>query len=332
MGQRKVTLFTAQWGDLPFDTVCSYAQEFGYDGVEIGCVGDHIDIVNFDEAACQRVKQTLTKYNLELYAISAHALGQCVCDRIDQRHKSLLDAQTWGDGDPEGVRQRAAQLMIRLGEIAVMLGVNTVVGFTGSPIWHLLYSFPPVADSMIEDGFKQVASRFKPILDAYERMGVKFALEVHPTEIAFDVVTAQRTLEALDYHPAFGFNYDPSHFAYQNVDYVEFLYKFSDRIFHVHMKDVWWSDKPTLAGTFGGHLNFGDRQRAWDFRSVGRGKVDFDAIIRALNNINYSGPLSVEWEDSGMDRRYGAKESCEFVRKVDFEPSNIAFDAGFERA
>lgn len=330
MGQRKVTLFTAQWGDLSFDSVCKYAHEFGYDGVEIACGDSHLNTGAFDDKYCSNVLDTLSKYKLNIYAISAHLLGQCVCDKIDERHKSILPSYIWGDGDPEGVRQRAAQEMIKVGEIAVALGVNTVVGFTGSPIWHLLYSFPPVPDKMIDDGFAEFGRRFKPILDAYQRMGLKFALEVHPTEIAFDIVTAKRALEAVDYHPAFGFNYDPSHFGYQGVDYVEFIYEFHDRIFHVHMKDVWWSDKPTKAGVFGGHLNFGDRRRFWDFRSVGRGKIDFDSIIRALNRINYQGPLSVEWEDSGMDRKHGAKESCQYVRNIDFEPSEIAFDAAFE--
>ncbi len=331
MGQRKVTLFTAQWGDLPFEDVCRYAQEFGYDGVEIGCGDNHLDVGSFDEAYCQNIKATLDRYGLELYTISAHTLGQCVCDRIDERHKAILPEYIWGDGEPEGVRQRATQAMIDYGKAAAALGATVVVGFTGSPIWHLLYSFPPVSDQMIDDGFAEFGRRFMPILDAYEQMGIKFALEVHPTEIAFDIASSQRALEAVNYHPAFGFNYDPSHMGYQGVDYVEFIHEFSDRIFHVHMKDVWWSDKPMPVGVFGGHVNFGDRRRFWDFRSVGRGKIDFDAIIRALNQINYNGPLSVEWEDSGMDRCYGAKESCEYVKKIDFEPSNIAFDAAFER-
>ena len=141
----------------------------------------------------------------------------------------------------------------------------------------------------------------------------------------------KRALEALDYHPAFGFNYDPSHLGYQGVDYVQFIYTFADRIFHVHMKDVWWSDKPMPAGVFGGHLPFGDVDRYWDFRSMGRGKINFEEIIRALNRINYQGPLSVEWEDSGMDREHGAAESLRFVKSIDFKPSTIAFDAGFEK-
>jgi sugar phosphate isomerase/epimerase len=221
--------------------------------------------------------------------------------------------------------------MIRTGEAAKRLGVSVVNGFTGSPIWHLVYSFPPVPPSMIDNGFKEFADRWLPILDAYKRLGVKFALEVHPTEIAFDIASARRALAAVKNHPAFGFNYDPSHLGYQGVDYVEFIYTFSEKIFHVHMKDAGWSDVPVEAGVFGGHTEFGTKGRYWDFRSLGRGNINFEEIIRALNRIGYKGPLSVEWEDSGMDREHGAAEACDFVRSVDFAPSNIAFDSAFEK-
>ena len=110
---------------------------------------------------------------------------------------------------------------------------------------------------------------------------------------------------------------------------MEFLYRFRDRIAHAHVKDAWWSETPREAGVFGGHLAFGDRRRFWNFRSPGRGTIDFEAIVRALNEIGYRGPLSVEWEDDGMDREHGAAEACGFVRDLDFAPSRIAFDAAF---
>jgi sugar phosphate isomerase/epimerase len=184
---------------------------------------------------------------------------------------------------------------------------------------------------MIDNGYKDFAIRWKPILDAYKKLGIRFALEVHPTEIAFDIASARRTLEALKNHSSFGFNYDPSHFGYQGVDYVGFIHAFSDRIFHVHMKDVRWSEIPTEAGVFGGHTEFGTKGRYWDFRSLGRGNINFEEIIRALNTIGYKGPLSVEWEDSGMDREHGAVEACQYVKSVDFPPSDIAFDSAFEK-
>jgi sugar phosphate isomerase/epimerase len=184
---------------------------------------------------------------------------------------------------------------------------------------------------MIEKGYKDFATRWKPILDEYQKIGVKYALEVHPTEIAFDIVSAEKALKAINYHPAFGFNFDPSHMGYQGVDYVEFIYRFSDRIFHVHMKDVYWKNTPGTVGVFGGHVTFGDPRRFWNFRSLGRGCINFEEIIRALNHINYQGPLSVEWEDSAMDREAGAEEACTFVKKIDFRPSGFAFDAAFEK-
>ena len=327
---RPVTLFTGQWADLPLETLCQQAVEFGYDGLELACWGDHFEVDQADDAYCKAKRQLLDEHGLELFSISNHLVGQAVCDAIDGRHQAILPPRIFGDGRPEGVRQRAAEEMIATGRAAARLGIDVVNGFTGSSIWPLLYSFPPVSPDLIEAGYADFAVRWKPILDQYQALGVKFALEVHPTEIAFDIASAERAIQALDGHPAFGFNYDPSHLGYQGVDYVEFIYRFSDRIFHVHMKDVGWSATPTDAGVFGGHTEFGDRRRYWDFRSLGRGNIDFEEIIRALNRINYQGPLSVEWEDSGMDRVHGATEAAAFVKKIDFPPSDMAFDAAFE--
>lgn len=327
---RLVTLYTLQWGDLPLEEVCKKAKAFGYDGLELG-LPDHLDVRRTDPAYYQGIKDLLAKYDLKLRTISTHLVGQAVCDRIDERHKAILPAYIWGDGDPEGVRQRAADELIRTAEAAKMLGINTVVGFTGSSIWHYLYSFPPVPPSYIEKGYEDFAERFLPILDKYQKLGIRYALEVHPTEIAFDTVSARRALEAVGNHPAFGFNYDPSHLGYQGVDYVDFIYEFPDRIFHVHMKDAYWSDTMKQIGVFGGHVAFGDPRRFWNFRSVGRGRINFEEIIRALNAIGYQGPLSIEWEDSAMDREHGARESCAFTKRIDFRQSAHAFDAFFSK-
>jgi len=327
---RPVTLFTGQWADLPLETLCEKAKYFGYDGLELACWGDHFEVDKADEHYCNEKLALLGKYGLKVFAISTHLVGQAVSDRIDERHKSILPEYVWGDGDPAGVNKRAAEEVIKTGEAAARMGLKVVNGFTGSPIWHLIYGFPPTPASMIDEGFEKFAAQWKPILDAYQRLGVCYALEVHPTEIAFDIVSARKALEALDYHPAFGFNYDPSHLGYQGVDYVKFISTFSDRIFHVHMKDAGWSDVPVEAGVFGGHTEFGAPGRFWDFRSLGHGDINFEEIIRALNRIGYKGPLSVEWEDSGMDREHGANEAEDFVREVDFPPSAIDFDAAFE--
>ena len=329
--KRQVTLFTGQWADLTLEDVCKKAVAFGYDGLELACWGDHIEVDKADQAYCDAKLALLKKYNLKLFSISTHLVGQAVCDNPDIRHKGMLSDEIWGDGNPEGIRQRAAANIIKTGEVAKMLGLKVVNGFTGSSIWHLNYSFPAVSQEMIQAGYDDFAKRWIPILDAYQKMGVKYALEVHPTEIAFDIETARKALQAVNNHPAFGFNFDPSHFGYQGVDYTKFIYVFAERIFHVHMKDVSWNEHPGTSGVFGGHLDFGDSRRYWNFRSVGRGRINFENIIRALNDTGYNGPLSVEWEDSGMDREMGAAESCAFVKKIDFSPSSLAFDAAFSK-
>jgi sugar phosphate isomerase/epimerase len=330
---RPITLFTGQWADLPLEQLAPMARQWGYDGLELACWGDHFDVSRAlkEDGYCDERRALLERHGLSVFAVSSHLVGQAVCDRIDERHKSILPPHVWGDGGPEGVRGRAAAEMQATARAAARLGVKVVNGFTGSSIWPLLYSFPPVPDSMIDAGYRDFAERWNPILDVFDEVGVRFGLEVHPTEIAFDTSSAARAIEALDGRRAFGFNYDPSHFGYQGVDYVGFITRFADRIYHAHMKDVWWSNTPKPSGVFGGHLAFGHRDRFWDFRSIGRGRIDFEAIVRALNDAGYTGPLSVEWEDGAMQREFGAREACEKLRAIDFPASSVAFDAAFAR-
>lgn len=339
---RPVTLFTGQWADLSLNELAPLVKQMGYDGVELACWGDHFEVQRaLDEPDYIPEKWALLeKHGLTCYAISAHLVGQCVCDRLDERHKAILPEALWGDGEPEGVHQRAANEMkatakaarkffdARPGGAPERVVVN---GFTGSSIWHLLYGFPPLVPGQIDAGFEDFAKRWTPILDAFDAENVDFALEVHPTEIAFDIASAQRALEAIGSHKRFGFNYDPSHLGYQGVDYVKFIRKFADRIYHCHVKDAWWGRGNGDAGVFGGHTDFADPRRNWDFRSVGRGDIDFEEIMVALNDIGYHGPLSIEWEDSRMDRIHGGTEAADFVRNLDFAPSNVAFDAAFDK-
>jgi sugar phosphate isomerase/epimerase len=330
---RPVTLFTGQWADLPLETLAQKAKSWGYDGLELACWGDHFEIDKAlkDDKYCKAKRDMLKKYGLQVFAISNHLVGQCICDNIDQRHKSILSPEIWGDGEPEGVKKRAAQNMIDAARAAKKLGVGVVNGFTGSSIWHLLYSFPPASKEMIDAGYADFAKRFKPILSAFKAEGIKFGLEVHPTEIAFDIASAQRAIDAVKRHECFGFNYDPSHLGYQGVDYVKFIRTFGKRIWHTHMKDVWWGHGDGTVGVFGGHTDFADPRRYWDFRSIGHGDINFEEIVVALNDIGYQGPLSIEWEDSRMDREHGAAEAVQFIKKADFKPSQVAFDAAFEK-
>ena len=327
---RPVTLFTGQWADLPLETLAKKAAAWGYDGLELACWGDHMDVFKAaeDKAYCQQQLDILKKNGLELFAISNHLAGQLVCDlNNDSRSDCFAPADCAGDSEKK--RKWAIESMTNAAKAAKNLGIKIVNGFTGSSIWQLLYSFPPASEEMINDGFKNFADLWNPILDIFDECGVKFALEVHPTEIAYDIHTAKRTLKAINNREAFGFNFDPSHLHWQMVDPVKFIRKFSDRIYHVHMKDA-ALQLDGESGILASHFNFGDYRRGWDFRSLGHGEVNFEEIIRALNQINYTGPLSVEWEDCGMERFAGATESAEFVKRVDFTPSNVVFDEAFD--
>lgn len=326
---RPVTLFTGQWADLTLDVLAKKAKGWGYDGLELACWGDHMEVEKAakDKKYCSGRHELLKKHGLKVWAISHHLAGQMVCDPNDPRSDGFVPKAV--QGKPEEKRKWAIETMKLTAHAAANMGLKVVNGFTGSPIWHLIYPFPPVSEAMIEDGFKRFADLWNPILDVFKKVGVKFALEVHPTEIAFDIVTAERALKALKRRPEFGFNFDPSHLLWQLVDPVRFIQEFPDRIYHVHMKDA-ALQLDGRSGIFSSHLGFGDARRGWDFRSLGHGGVKFEEIIRALNHANYSGPLSVEWEDSGMEREHGAAEAAAFVRKVDFRPSGRSFEAGFD--
>ncbi|OFT66063.1 AP endonuclease [Brachybacterium sp. HMSC06H03] len=324
------TLFTGQWADLTLEEVAELAAGWGYDGLEIAVSGEHLDASRWDDEAyiAERLG-ILEKHGLKVWTISNHLKGQAICDDpIDFRHQAIVGPAVWGDGDPEGVRQRAAEDMRNTARLAQKLGVDTVVGFTGSKIWKYVAMFPPVGQDVIDEGYQDFADRWNPILDVFEECGVRFAHEVHPSEIAYDYWTTKRTLEAIGHRESFGLNWDPSHFMWQEIDPVSFVTDFADRIYHVDCKDI--RVRTTGRNTrLGSHLPWGDPRRGWDFVSFGRGDVPWDAAFRALRSIGYEGPISIEWEDAGMDRLHGAKEALERLRGLDYPVSEQSFDAAF---
>lgn len=328
---RPITLVSGQWTDLPLEQLAAKVSNWGYDGLELVCRGGYIDVQQAatDLDYCRQRLDLLAGCGLKCFALSNHAAGHLVGDPNDDSRTDVF-APPECAGKAEAKRQWAIGAMKNTARAARNLGVGIVTGFTGSPIWHLLYRFPPVPEEWIEAGYARFAELWNPILDVFDECGVRFAFEVHPAQIAFDGVTARRALEAVDRRPAFGLNFDPSHLLWQDVDPVRFLNEFADRIYHVHVKDV--AVRPDgLGGILGSHLRFGDRRRAWDFRSPGHGDVPFEDIFRTLDQIGYQGPLSIEWEDSGMNREFGARDALAFVKRSVAPPSKTAFDAAFDR-
>ena len=326
--KRPVTLFTGQWADLGMKEMCETAQKMGYEGLEIATWGQlDVSKAASDPSYVEEIKDTLSEYGLGCWAIGAHLTGQCVADTLPGAYDSRLDgfAPSEYAGKPEEIQKWAIEEMKLTAKAAENMGVSTVTCFMGSPIWKMWYSFPQTSEDQIEEGYQKIKELWSPIFDVFDECGVKFALEVHPTEIAFDYWSTKKLLEVFDYRPTLGINFDPSHIIWQGIDPAIFLYDFADKIYHVHIKDT----KLNLNGRngiLGSHITFGDQRRGWNFVSPGHGDVDFDNIIRVLNQIGYEGPLSIEWEDSGMERIFGGTEACEFTKKMNFSPSDVAFD------
>jgi sugar phosphate isomerase/epimerase len=327
-----VTLFTGQWADLTLEEVAKYASEWGYDGLEIACSGEHLDVWRAaeDDDYLQSRLDILDRHGLKVWALSNHLTGQAVCDDpIDFRHKAILRSKVWRDGEAEGVRQRAAEELKLTAKVANRLGVDTITGFTGSKIWQYVAMFPPVGADVIDAGYEDFATRWNPILDVFDGEGVRYAHEVHPGEIAYDYWTCVRALEAVGHRTAFGFNWDPSHMMWQGIDPVGFIVDFADRIYHVDCKDTRIRPASGKAGVLGSHLPWGDPRRGWDFVSTGHGDVPWEDAFRALRSVGYSGPISVEWEDAGMGRLHGAKEAAGFVKSLLWDLPTASFDAAF---
>ena len=326
--KRPITICSGQFGDLPLEELCRVMHDLGYEGLELATQA-HIDvnkIVN-DPEYLENFKATLAKYDMKIGAISAHLMGQCVGDNWDPRLDNFAPAEV--KGNPEAIRAWAIEGMKTTAKAAQILGVDVVTCFLGSPIWAMWYSFPQTTPEMVNAGFARIRELWTPIFDVYDECGVRLALEVHPTEIAFDYYSTERLFKELNYRKTLGINFDPSHLQWQGVNPAMFLRDFKDHVYHVHMKDVRVSRDPR-AGILGSHIEFGDTRRGWNFVSLGHGDVDFEDIIRELNQMGYHGPLCVEWEDSGMERMFGAKEAYEFVKRMNFEPSDVAFDAALK--
>lgn len=319
---RPVILFSGQWSDLSLEELVPRAAEWGYQGIDLCCWGDHFEVQRAlsENDYCADKLDLLARYDLQAPVLSCHRVGTAVCDPIDVRHQRILPDYVWGDGNPREVQQRAAEEMMASIRAAQKLGIGVVAGFTGSPLWSYVAGFPAPTKEIIAAGLKQTARQWQPILDVCKECGVKFAFEVHPGQIAFDLYSAEMVLEAMGGREEFGFTVDPSHLHWQGVDPVEFLRRFPDRIYHVHIKDVSLSLNGRN-GILGSYLPYGDPRRGWEPRSPGHGGIDWESFIRALNAIGYDGPLSVEWRDAGMNREFGAEDACRFVKRLDFEPA-----------
>jgi sugar phosphate isomerase/epimerase len=306
---------------MPLEQLVLKASEWGYQALELSCGGDHFEVqrAQSEDDYCQHKLELLARHDLGVLVLSNHRVSQAVGDVIGEQHQSLLPDYVWGDGDPKGVQERAVEEMTATIRAAQKLGVSVVSGFTGSPVWGRLLGFPSPSAEMLTGACRKLVQQWLPILNVCRECGVRFAAEVHPGEMAFDYYSAEMLLEALGDHDEFGFTLDPSHLHWQGVDPPEFVRKFGERIYHVHVKDVAirLDGRSSLINS---GLPHGDPRRGWEFRVPGRGGINWEDFIRALNRAGYGGPLSVEIKDAGVHPEHAAEEACKFVRRLDFEP------------
>jgi sugar phosphate isomerase/epimerase len=318
---RPVILGSGPWTDLPLEELAQKAAEWGYQGLEVCCWGDHFEVQRAlsDDEYCQAKLDLLARHDLTVPVLDNRRVGQAVSDPVDARHQGLVPDYVWGDGSPAGVAQRAAEEMIATVRAAQKLGAGVLSGFTGSPLWSSVAGYPAPPAEVVADGLRAFARQWGPVLDACRDSGVRFACAVEPGQVAFDLYTAEMALDALHGREEFGFAFDPGPLHWQGVDPVEFLRRFPDRVYHVHVRDAVLTLNGRT-GILGSYLPPGDPRRGWDYRAPGRGGVDWEGVVRALNDIGYEGPLSVDWQDAGVQRDFGAEEACKFVRRLDFEP------------
>jgi sugar phosphate isomerase/epimerase len=328
---RPVVLFTNAFLDLPVDELAQKAGEWGYAGFELSCWGDHFEVQRAlsEKDYCSAKLELFSRHDLQVPVLSNYRTGQAVCDPVDQRHKAILPDYVWGDGKPKGVQARASEEMAATFRAAQKLGASVVAGFTGSSLWSYVSGYPAPTAEVISAGLKDFAKLWNPILDVARDEGVRFAMEVHPGQIAFDIYSTEAALDAIGGRSEFGLTFDPSHLHWQGVDPVEFVRRFGDRIYHVHIKDAVLTLNGR-AGILNGYLPSGDARRGWQFRCPGHGGIDWEAVIRALNDVGYTGALAVEFHDRGMDREFGAREACEFVKRLDFEPATPPGTSAFK--
>lgn len=322
---RTFGLNASPWSHETLDNLAMKAAEWGYQALELEVPGPHVPS-GLGSAAPLPV---LAEHEIQLNSLSVHALGQVIGDDPGPRHQSILPDELWGDGSPERVQERARDALLKVIQAAGDLGVKLLVGFTGSPFGHALFEYPPATREWMKAAWTKLGQRWHGVLDACHDHNVRFALHLHPSQAAFDLYSAETLLDAMGGRDAFGFALDPATLHWQGVDPVEFVRRFPDRIFQVRLNDA----AVTLngrTGILGSLLPPGDPRRGWEYRTPGRGGVDWEALMRALHAIRYAGPLLVDCRDDGMERDNAAIEARAFATRLDFEPAGLRLDAAFE--
>ena len=308
----KIGIFTILYNDQPLEKVLRYVSQLGYEAVELAAWkgSTHLDIDKVVSGGAQELKRLVEKYNMTISAVSNHLEGQLVLGPHD------ASTDDWFKGTPEEKIKYGIMRMKKTADAAKALDVPVVVGFTGCPNWGAWYIFPPAYEKIYESFFDVFAERWGEILDHFASNGVKFAHEVHPQELAYNIETAEQALKAINGKKEFGFNFDPSHLVWQLIDPVVFIKKFGDRIYHAHAKDGELVEENLRTSGVIPTGSWMRPTRGFRFRIPGWGQVPWKRVITALAEVGYDYVLSYEHEDPVMSREDGVEKTIAFLKPL----------------
>lgn len=328
---RGPAVFLAQFmGDkAPFDNldnIVEYMAGLGYKGVQIP--SDNANCIDLDLAAesqdyCDELKGRCAEHGVEITELATHLQGQLVA--VHPAYDELFDAfaPTQVHGKPAERQAWAVDQMKKVAVASRRLGLKSTPSFPGALMWHLVYPWPQRPAGLVDEGFTELARRWRPILDFYEENGVDVAYEIHPGEDLHDGASFEAFLEKVDNHPRCNILYDPSHFVLQQLDYLAFIDRYHERIKAFHVKDAEFRPD-ARTGVYGGYQAWGDR--AGRFRSLGDGQVDFRQIFSKLTHYGFDGWAVLEWECCYKHPEQGAAEGAPFIADHIIRPTEYAFD------
>ncbi len=324
-------IFLAQFaGDVaPYNSLpamAKWAAGLGYVGIQIPTWDARL--IDLDRAAesqdyCDEIAGICAEAGVAITELSTHLQGQLVA--VHPAYDELFDAfaPTQLHGKPAERTEWAREQVRMAARASRRLGLNAHATFPGALMWHTVYPWPQRPAGLVEEGFRELARRWVPLLDVFEENGVDACYEIHPGEDLHDGVTFERFLAAANNHPRANILYDPSHFVLQQLDYVEFIHIYHERIRMFHVKDAEF--RPSgRAGVYGSYSDWADRPGR--FRSLGDGQVDFSQIFSAFTKHSYAGWAVLEWECCFKHPEQGAAEGAPFIAKHMIRKADRAFD------
>ena len=324
-------LFLAQFmGDTaPFDSlenICKWAKSLGYKGVQLPTWDARcIDLKKAAEnkTYCDELKAKVRSCGLEITELSTHLQGQLVA--VHPAYDLLFDgfAPKEVHNNPKARTNWAVQQLKYAAKASEHLGITAHATFSGALLWHLVYPWPQRPAGLVEDGFKELAKRWTPILNYFDECGVDVCYEIHPGEDLHDGVTFERFLAATNNHKRANILYDPSHFVLQQLDHLQYIDFYHDHIKMFHVKDAEFN-ATGKSGVYGGYQDWADR--AGRFRSLGDGQVNFKSVFSKLAKYNYDGWAVVEWECCLKHPEDGAREGAKFVSEHIIRVTEKSFD------